>query len=142
MWELDIRLEGKCFLYSLLLGVILCLFYDLFKAARQGVKKPHISLIVLGDILFFVMSVLPVYCHLLIFTNGQVRFYVLFTILVGFYICRITISKPFLVILGFVFCVFKKIFSYLLKKLKKFFYLLKKTFKKCGRRNKKLLKNG
>ncbi len=141
MWELDIKLEGQCFLYSLLLGIALCFLYDIFKAVRQSFKKPHFVATLILDILFFLICVLPVYCHLLIFTNGQVRFYVLFTVATGFFICRFTLSKIFLVVLRFLIGVIMRIFSHLGVFLRNILSPVVKILKKVRFKDKKVLKN-
>lgn len=141
MWELDIKLEGQCFLYSLILGIALCFIYDIFKAVRQSFKKPHFVVTLVLDILFFLLSVLPVYCHFLIFTNGQVRFYVLFTVATGFFICRFTLSKIFLLVLRFFIGVFIGIFSRFLRFLRKILSPVGKILKKVRFKDKKVLKN-
>lgn len=142
MWELNIKIEAECFFLSLLLGVFICLIYDFFKAMRQKFEGMSITMLILTDILFFLFIILPVYTHFLIFTNGQIRFYVLFTVFVGFLISRFTLSRLNLIVFGLLFAVLKCIFSKISCLFVNAGKAFVKIFENIRSKRKKLLKTG
>lgn len=91
MWEISINDQMLTLLYSLCLGVILCVFYDVFKAFHKaGFDSP--LQVFIGDILYCVIAAFATFLLLLSRTNGEIRGYVLVATLVGFIITRFTLS--------------------------------------------------
>lgn len=92
MWEISINDQILTLLYSLCLGVILCVYYDIFRAFHKaGFDSPF--QVFIGDILYCVTAAFATFLFLLSRTNGEIRGYVLVTALVGFIITRLTLSK-------------------------------------------------
>lgn len=140
MWEINSSEQISAFLYSLCLGVIFCLFYDIFRALRFAIKFNDIF-IFLQDIFYFVSISFVTFLFLLAFTNGEIRFYVIFGILIGFLICYFTFSKYFLKLLKIIFKAFALIYKKINTILNRFFVktgsfikkilnIIKNTFKK------------
>ncbi len=77
---------------AVILGIILCVFYDIFRAAR-GCKKTSFVSIALEDIIFWIISSVSTFILLLAGTNGEVRFYVILGEVVGFVLSRLTLSR-------------------------------------------------
>ena len=81
------------FLYSLCIGVVLGLLYDLFKIARK-IVDPKDKFLLLFDLLYtFITSVVLV---LFVFkaNSGNIRWYEIWCPVLGFLVYRFTISRP------------------------------------------------
>lgn len=98
MWEINNSLQINSFLYSLILGAIFCAFYDVFRAIRL-VTSPKAIIVFIQDIFFFLVVSFITFLVLLALTNGEIRGYILFGIVIGFFAWYFTFSK-FLVKLG------------------------------------------
>ena len=90
------------FLYSLLLGAVLCLFYDIIRATRKAGADSFFAVFI-GDILFWIISAVAVFIFLVSVTNGEIRGYILFSAAVGFMLYRFTVGKPVFFVLCFIF---------------------------------------
>lgn len=150
MWEINNNLQVVSFLFSLALGVCFCAFYDIFRAVRL-VWCPKGLTVFLQDIIYFCILSVVTFIFLLSITNGEIRGYVLFGILLGFLLFYYTLSRYFLIILkkmlrllNFVFKAINSGFNWFFSKIEilicKFSYFgvkfLKNTLNYC----KKLLK--
>lgn len=98
MWEISNKLQAVSFLYSLVLGVIFCAFYDVFRAVRL-VFKPKDWQVFLQDIIYFSIISFTTFIFLLSLTNGEIRGYILFGTVLGFCVFYFTVSKYFLMVL-------------------------------------------
>lgn len=92
MWEISINDQMLTLLYSLCLGVILCIFYDVFRAFHKAGFNSPIQVFI-GDILYCVAAAFVTFLFLLSRTNGEIRGYVLASALIGFIITRLTLSR-------------------------------------------------
>jgi len=151
MWEIDLNDQLLTFLYSLILGVMLGIFYDIIKSQRL-VHRPSNLIIFVADIFFWIVSALVVFLFFLSRTNGEIRGYVLFSLGGGFLLWRITLSRFFLKIICFVLGYIKRVINFLADNFYKilakiYHWLLKivknilKWAKKGIKRLKKLLKS-
>jgi len=92
MWEISISDQIFTSLYSVCLGIILCVCYDILRSFRRAISSGDIA-IFLGDILYFTVSAFVVFIFLLARTNGEIRGYVLLCTLAGFVLFRVTLSS-------------------------------------------------
>ncbi len=99
MWEIKISSQLSDVLYSLLLGLFLCLFYDIFRAWRKN-RKQGIVAVFFCDILFWIVCFFLIRTLLLARSAGEVRGYILFFTFVGFLICRVSISRIWMFLLN------------------------------------------
>ncbi len=106
MLNVNVFDQMHTFLLSLVLGVVICIFYDLFRAMHLTIIKGFFEVLVTDLVFWLVFSVIT-YFFLLLRCSGFVRFYVLIGITVGFLLFRITFSKYILRIFIIVvkFCV-------------------------------------
>lgn len=140
MWEINFRNQSAAFLYSLLIGGVFCLTYDIFRAVRCVKKHSHLA-IFFEDIFCFMLWGIAFFCFLLATTNGEIRFFAFAGAALGFAAARLTVSRFFVSIFAFFAellcgflnafggaaerffalgrCLFGKIGSLLRKKLKK-----------------------
>ncbi len=144
MWEISNSLQSLTFIYSLALGFIFCVAYDILRAIRSAVKTSDIT-VFFEDIIFFVISSFITFIFLLATTNGEVRGYVIVGIILGFMINFLTFSRLNYKILRFVFlkiynaykAIYKilhtysaKAYRFIVKNLRKWLNSCKKVLKK------------
>ena len=99
------------FLWSLVLGVAMCLAYDVVRAFHKVSVKGFFEVMLL-DLLFWGTWSLITFSFLVLRCKGEVRAYVLFGQAVGFIITRISVSKLFYHIFTLVLKVFRRIFEF------------------------------
>ncbi len=149
MWEINSALQILFFCYSICLGIIYCLFYDVLRAIRKAIKISDFS-VFLQDIFYFVVIAFVTFIFLIATTNGEIRGYIIFAILIGFLVCFCTISKFFIRLLNLIFkgifTVYRKIngiYNTIFLKTERFFIkifnLIKNTCKKLLKKVKGLL---
>ncbi len=142
MWEISSISQIVSVLYALLTGVILSVFFDFFRAARK-LKVYSKTMVFFQDMIFWIIATFVTFLLLIARTNGEVRFYILLSLLAGFFVYRVTLSSFVLRFLLFLFKVFGKIFGayrkfierlsdFLTKVLRKIKNLILKNVKKVG----------
>lgn len=119
MWDTTISLQPKIFLYSFVLGIMISIYFDLFKAIRVLHKFSNLQ-VFFQDIAFFLVVTPSVFIFLIAFTYGVLRGYVLIGLVLGFVIWRITLSRYFILIMAYFFGLLKKIFANLSAKVSQF----------------------
>ncbi len=115
MWEIDVTEQTVSFFISLALGGFFCLFYDMFRAARK-VRFFSAFWVFVQDTFFFAVCAVVTFCFLLSLTQGLIRGYFIFGILLGFLIVFFSVSRFFL---KFLTAVLKAIIT-LKKRIKNF----------------------
>ncbi|MBQ2676343.1 MAG: spore cortex biosynthesis protein YabQ [Clostridia bacterium] len=80
------------FFISMIVGVGLCLLYDVFRIIRLANKPDTVSGFV-QDISFFVMAALVTFFNILVRCSGEIRWFVLLGELLGAICCRLTLSR-------------------------------------------------
>lgn len=95
MWEINLASQVVSFLYAMLTGVFLSVFFDFFRAARKNKKFTKIA-VFFQDIAFFMMATIVTFLLLIARSNGEIRAYILFGEALGFFLFRITLSVFFL----------------------------------------------
>ncbi|MBR4973605.1 MAG: spore cortex biosynthesis protein YabQ [Clostridia bacterium] len=116
MWEISNSSQLNSLLYSIAFGAIICIFYDILRATRFVFKFKNIT-IFLQDLFFFIFLAISIFSFLLVTTNGQLRGYIILGVVIGFSVCRLTISIAIVLVLKFFFI-----------KILRFFDLLKIVF--------------
>ncbi len=134
---------------SVVSGVALCLLYDLLRLIRYA-RRPSTPVAFIQDVAWWVAATLVTGVILLVRCNGEIRFFVLINMAIGFFVCRLTLSviilklgQPIIAfikrccnaIVQGVFRPFTRMLtqtgSNLLKKLKNFVKKAKKLLKHC-----------
>ena len=139
MWEISNSGQVFSFLLAVVLGGIFCLFFDMFRSFRKSFE--HSILAVFAEDIFYFAVITPItFCFLLATTNGELRFYVFFAMLLGFIITRFTVSRVFMVLI----CVLLKLFGAFFRAfygfLRRVKVIFENFFKKALNIRKKLLK--
>lgn len=135
MWEISNNLQFFSFWFSIIVGVIFCVGYDILRALRK-VKHLTDLTVFFQDVLYFIFIGFITFFVLMIFANGEIRGYIIFGIVLGFAACFLTFSKIMLKFLilcfGFIYEINLKVvnfFNRLIDKLREF---LIKNIKKCA----------
>ncbi len=87
--------------YAVLLGVFLCLSYDVVRFFNK-LTKPSALVLALVDILYCVYAAVVTFCFFMLFSKGVIRLYAYFGFFAGFALCRITLSKLFMLALEWI----------------------------------------
>ena len=104
------------FLFSMLLGAFLSLFFDGFRI-MNAVLKVNLKRIFFEDVIYFVLSAIITFTYILVMNSGEIRVYIVLGEAIGWLIYRVTIGKfVYKLILTVV-----KFLSKWLSKLKRFF---------------------
>lgn len=150
MWEINILNQVTAFLYSLLLGGIFCVFYDILRSVRK-MTESSFTAVLIEDILYFTVCAPITFCFLLATTNGELRAFVLIGIVLGFTVVRVTVSSFILKIFTFIIGLISKMLAVINRGLlaffdrinllyDRFFKILRKFLQKAVKLSKKLLK--
>ena len=143
MWEINSYSQILTFLYSLILGFFLGIFYDLLRGMRY-LKKNKKVIIFITDLVFWLFSAFCLFCFSLEFSKGEIRGYYFFGSLIGFIINFLTLSNLSLKIFKYIFLktntFLKWIFNYKNSILDKVILFFKSFFKKILKIWKKALK--
>lgn len=105
-------------LYSLLIftitGIIIGVFFDIFRILRRSFKTPDI-ITYIEDILFWIFTGVFFITVLFKFNNGEIRSYVLLGLIFGIIVYMLIISKYFIKINTKIIKIIKKILAYPIK---------------------------
>lgn len=104
MGYINVKYQVLCFLAAVALGMILAIVYNFFKIIRLKYQKGAIS-VFLSDIMFFAFSAFLTYCFMLLGSKGQVRLFIIFGEIVGFFIFQLLFSNAVLFL-------FRKMFEF------------------------------
>ncbi|MCI8362351.1 MAG: spore cortex biosynthesis protein YabQ [Clostridia bacterium] len=118
-------------LYSLLIftitGIIIGVFFDIFRILRRSFKTPDI-ITYIEDVLFWVFTGIFFITVLFKFNNGEIRSYVLLGLILGIIVYMLSISKYFIKINIAIIKIIKKILAYpiriILKIIKPFSFIV------------------
>ena len=143
MWEISNSTQLLGFAYSMGLGGLFCLAYDILRALRKTFLIGTLT-VCLQDMVFSVISAFITFTFLLGVTDGEIRAFVIMGIIIGFLVIRSSISVFYLKLLRFVFSRFSKLYHLIFLNIYKGFDFLEqkalRICKKSGKNFKKLLK--
>lgn len=121
MWEISVNGQITAVIYSLILGAVLGMFYDIIRACRKSGLNSFAAVFIC-DVFFFAISAVAMFIFLVGATNGEIRGYVIFSCAAGFIVYRLTLSKAvfYLICKLFVFISFvtKRILSLIFEGLR------------------------
>ena len=98
---MNIYSQSKLFCIFFLLGIFLNLIFDVFRGIRKSIKFTNL-LVLIQDIIFLSISGFLFFRTLLIFSNGEIRLYMLLALILGITIYSLTISKQCVIIISLI----------------------------------------
>lgn len=117
------------------------MFYDIISAVRLSRQNSFFA-VCFQDLFFWIVSAFAVFSFLLSVSNGEIRGYIIFGILFGFVLLKITLSK-------YIVKAIKAVFKFILKILRKInaftgriFGIISLKFYKTSRKTNKKIKKG
>lgn len=127
-----ILIQLYSFIAYLVSGIIIGIFFDIFRILRKSFYTPDI-ITYIEDILFWIFTGLFLLLILFKFSNGQIRIYNILSLIFGVIIYMVYISKFFIrvnvKILTFIKKIIYKILNVILYPLRFSFKIIKKIFK-------------
>lgn len=100
--------QGQIFILFLIIGICIGVFFDIFRAFRKIFKISDL-LTNLQDISFMAIVGIIIVNSLILFNNGQLRFFIILAILLGITFYILSISRLCLIIFQFLMKFLKKI---------------------------------
>lgn len=144
LYGLSLATQTKNFLFSLGLGFLMGLVYDLFRIIRLCISKGKISVLIF-DLLYCIFLCFSTFIFLITVNEGQVRFYILLGEMIGFSVYYFSFGAIFFSfsgkIIDFIKLCFKRIFCVLLFPFKWILIRLKRVCDKIFRKGRKTSKN-
>ena len=107
---MDATIINQAYLFGIysVCGIIIGIFFDLFRILRRSFKTPDI-ITYIEDIIFGILTGVFLIFIIFVFNNGELRFYIFIALILGFYIYLLTISKYFIKINVRIIITLKKI---------------------------------
>ena len=105
--------QAYSFAICIICGVIIGIFFDIFRILRKSFKTPDL-ITYIEDLIFGLITGIFLVFILFVLNNGQLRFYIFFGLILGIILYLITISKLFIKINVAVIITIKKIISRIL----------------------------
>ena len=137
MWEISNSHQLISFLISLLFGVCYAVLYTLFKAVRRAFRHTSFA-IFLEDIIFFQIISFITFLLFLAFSSGEIRFFMLLGIFLGFAAFYFTLADILSRALAYVLRLISRVyrwFSSLFSAVFGFFSkMVGKTASYCGKK--------
>ena len=127
----------------MLAGVLLALICDAFRSIKKNLRL-NTYIVFIFDLLFFFFASIVTFLMQFIYSNGQIRWYIILGELLGFLAERISVSPLFSKLLDIIFnailFVFKPVFSFVHKTTLGFALFLEHIMKKAYKNVKNILK--
>ena len=140
MWEISLSQQVETVILSFLAGGFFGFVFDTFKAFRSFFSLKSLG-VFMCDILFFILISPMEFCFFVSRCNGEIRGFVLAVQLIGFIVCRVTLSKIYLKLLLFLFFTLNKVIRLLNNQVCKISSFARECFKKMTKKLKISQKN-
>ena len=144
MWEISNSLQLINFGWSVVLGILFCVIYDILRALRKVIEFSTLG-VFFQDIFFSLIVAFATFTYLLSVTNGELRGFIFIGIIFGFLLSRVSFSLvfvPFLRwIIGLIYGIFSVVSNWIYATFDHFTENILKFSVKRGKDFKKLLKN-
>lgn len=116
------------FLYTLLIGVVMGIIFDFFRALRRNGNTKNI-VVYIQDIIFWIIIALVIIVSSFLINDGELRGYMLFGYILGALIYMLLFSKYIKTLFEMIFDLFAKIFFNMTKPILKLVKKLEKNNK-------------
>lgn len=112
-------------------GLIIGIIFDIFRITRKTFKLPNI-ITYIEDALFWILTGAIILFTIYVFTDGQIRLYMILMLIIGAFIYFMFASKYFIKINTKVLDFIKLIIRFIAKPFIKIGVILRKIFKKLN----------
>ena len=129
MWEINLNLQIEGFLWSAVFGVAFCIVFDILNIISQNLNfsKPVIFFV---DIVYFTVVAFVSFCLFLAFCCGEIRAFIFVGEMLGFFLCKKTLSKIYTPIIFILLSLTKRLFLWVNRLIfKPFFHIFAKINK-------------
>ena len=109
MWEINLNLQIEGFLWSMVFGAVFCIAFDIMNISGQQLKASK-SAVFAADIVYFTVVSFVTFCLFLVFCSGEIRGFIFVGEIIGFFLCKKTVSKLYTPIMLIVFSLLKRLF--------------------------------
>lgn len=129
----EITSQGHLFLIYTLCGILIGIFFDIFRILRKTFKTSDF-ITYIEDIIFGIITGIFLIFMVFVVSSGEIRFYMFFALLLGLTTYMLTISKYFIrlnvTVLKFIKMIIYKILSVILYPIKIVVNLIRKLIAK------------
>lgn len=141
MWEINLNLQIEGFLWSMVFGAVFCVAFDIMNTSMQQIKTSK-SAVFAVDMVYFTVVSFATFCLFLAFCSGEIRGFIFVGEILGFFLCKKTLSKLYTPIILIVFSLLKRLFSLINRRIFGPVYLFfSKIYKNLNKLSLKRLKN-
>lgn len=109
--DLSVNIQLWQFVYALLFGAFLGVFYDVFRIIRNIINNGKM-LIIFEDIIYLFVSSVLTFCFAFFINNGQLRFFIIIGIVLGLIVYYFTVGFIVMKSVNFIILLLKKIFGF------------------------------
>lgn len=102
MWEISLSWQIQVFLWSVLIGAIFCVAFDMLSIAQEKLRFSKIAVFI-SDTLFFIFIAFFEFCVFLAGCNGEIRGFVFIAEIIGFFLCKKTLALIYIPLLLVIF---------------------------------------
>lgn len=125
--------QGKIFCAFFILGILTGFIFDFFRALRKTIKTNNI-ITYIEDISFFIIIGAMFLRSIIIFSSGELRFYIFIASFLGIIIYILTIGNLCVIMFKVILSVLKQFLIYSIRILKIPIKVLKKVLQKLKRK--------
>ena len=125
--------QGSIFCAFFILGILIGFIFDFFRALRKTIKTNNIFTYI-EDVIFFLIIGSMFLRSIIIFSAGELRFYIFIAIFLGIIIYILTIGNLCVIMFKVILDVLKKFLIYSIRILKIPIKVLKKVFQMMKRK--------
>lgn len=121
--------QARNFCLFFIIGLFIGFIFDLFRSFRRNFKMKNIF-VDIQDIIFLIISGLIFFRSVILFSNGDIRFYIVFSTILGISIYFLTISETYVIITDVILRSIKFFIKKFIKLIKLFHCFIVKKVKK------------
>ncbi|MBQ8014823.1 MAG: spore cortex biosynthesis protein YabQ [Clostridia bacterium] len=126
-----LAVQTEIFLYALGFGFLLGILYDVFRTVRMIISNSK-GFVFFMDLLYFTVCAFLVFCFNMVVDNGQIKIYVVFGEVAGWFVYYFSFGAIALRISNAVITLVRRLFLLVFKPLRRFSRALKrKTHRLC-----------
>ena len=131
--------QARNFCLFFIIGLFIGFIFDLFRSFRRNFKMKNIF-VYIQDIIFLIISGLIFFRSVILFSNGDIRFYIVFSTILGISIYFLTISETYVIITDVILRSIKFFIKKFIKLIKLFYCFIVKKVKKLKIKEKQFWK--